>query len=95
MVTSILTALTFGYFTTAAMIYKPEGFKATSAKVVVVVHGCLQSAESMAFGAGFNLLAEQNNLLVIYPQVPGGATRSVLELVFAGYQRADSGELNM
>ncbi len=36
---------------------------------MVVVHGCLQSAESMSLGTGFNLIAEKENLIVLYPQV--------------------------
>lgn len=54
----------------ASLIYSPAGFKPQSARVVVVIHGCLQSAESMSLGTGFNQIADRENLLVIYPQVP-------------------------
>ena len=35
-----------------ALIYTPSNLKADKANLVVVVHGCLQSPESMALGTG-------------------------------------------
>jgi len=57
----------------ASFVYVPEKFSAKSARVLVVIHGCLQTPESMALGTGFNRKADQNNLVVIYPQVPSGS----------------------
>ncbi|RKF15317.1 esterase [Roseovarius spongiae] len=36
--------------------------------VVMMLHGCTQSAEDFAIGAGMNALAETHRLIVIYPQ---------------------------
>ena len=41
--------------------------------IVVVLHGCLQSAESMALGTDMNSAADRNGWLVLYPQVPTGS----------------------
>lgn len=41
--------------------------------IVVVIHGCLQSAESMALGTDINSAAERNGWVVLYPQVPAGS----------------------
>ncbi|MBK7890622.1 MAG: prolyl oligopeptidase family serine peptidase [Bdellovibrionales bacterium] len=41
--------------------------------IVVVLHGCLQSAESMALGTDMNSAADRNGWLVLYPQVPVGS----------------------
>lgn len=51
-------------------IYQPASFNSATAKVLVVLHGCLQDASAMSLGTGFNDLAEQENLLVIYAQGP-------------------------
>ena len=56
-------------FAEASSIYIPENYFPKTAKVVVVIHGCLQSAESMSLGTGFNKVADQKNLVIIYPQV--------------------------
>lgn len=54
----------------ASLTYKPAKFDPKSARLLVVIHGCLQSSESMAMGTGFNAIADSNNLAVFYPQVP-------------------------
>ena len=69
----IFSVLIFAFFMSslsAMMTYVPKNFRPQKARVVVVVHGCLQSAEAMAAGTGWNLVADQNNLLILYPQVP-------------------------
>lgn len=53
----------------ASLIYIPVNFKSKSANLVVVIHGCLQSPESMALGTGWNDVADKNNLVVLYPKV--------------------------
>lgn len=53
----------------AMLIFKPQKFDAKTAKLIVVIHGCLQSSESMAMGTGWDQIAEENNLIVFYPQV--------------------------
>lgn len=69
----ILSALILGLFINQAkaeLIYKPRDLKARTARLVVVVHGCLLSSEYMALGTGFNKIADKHNLVVLYPQVP-------------------------
>ncbi|MGE4131875.1 MAG: PHB depolymerase family esterase [Bdellovibrionales bacterium] len=78
---------------TAALVYKPTTFDPATAQVVVVIHGCLQSGESMAMGAGFNLIADKNNLLVIYPQVPDGHPLGCWSWYLPENQRSDGGQL--
>lgn len=56
----------------ASLLYIPENLNKETARVVVVIHGCLQSAEAMAAGTGWNGIADKNNLVIIYPQVPEG-----------------------
>lgn len=57
----------------SALVYVPENFNPATARVVVVIHGCYQTPESMALGTGWNQKADQNNLVMIYPQVPTGS----------------------
>lgn len=56
----------------AGMITIPQGFQPSSARMIVVLHGCMQSSELMAAGAGWNQMAEEKNLLILYPQVGRG-----------------------
>lgn len=60
-------------FSFAALIYIPQKLDISRAKVIVVIHGCLQSPESMALGTGWNQKADQHNLVILYPQVPSGS----------------------
>ncbi|MEZ0392552.1 MAG: PHB depolymerase family esterase [Pseudobdellovibrionaceae bacterium] len=80
----------------AALVYVPSRFRAQQAKLVVVIHGCLQSPEVMAFGAGWNQLAEQNQFLVLYPEVPQGThPLGCWGWYLPENQRKDSGQLKM
>lgn len=78
------------------LIYIPEKFDAKKAKILVVIHGCMQSAESMALGTGWNRIADNNNMVVIYPQVPAGSNPIGC---WSWYERknqtADSGQLEL
>lgn len=56
-------------FAQASLIFKSNNFDAKSAQLLVVIHGCLQSAESMAMGTSFNSLLKDQNILIFYPQV--------------------------
>lgn len=69
----ITSLLFFSYGAHAGLIYLPTSFKPDQAKIVVVLHGCLQSSESMSLGTGWNRMADQNNLVIVYPQVPSGS----------------------
>lgn len=80
--------------TLAVQYYKPDNLNASTANIVVVIHGCLQSAESMALGTGFNQLADHNGFLVVYPQIAEGSNLlGCWNWFFPENQRADSGQL--
>lgn len=57
----------------ASLVYVPEELDGEHARIVVVLHGCLQTPEAMSLGTGWNRIADQNNLVIIYPQVPSGS----------------------
>jgi poly(hydroxyalkanoate) depolymerase family esterase len=67
---NICIYLLFPLSTLADSLHIPENFDTKSAKVVVVIHGCLQSAEAIAAGSGWNTIADKHNLFIYYPQVP-------------------------
>lgn len=57
----------------STLAYVPEKLNKKSAQILVVIHGCLQTPESMALGTGWNQVADQNNLVILYPKVPAGS----------------------
>lgn len=69
----VSTIVFLSNFALASLIYIPPKVNLASAKMIVVIHGCLQSAESMALGTGWNQIAAANNLVILYPQVPEGS----------------------
>lgn len=78
----------------ASLVYIPSHFEPSTAKMIVVIHGCLQSAESMALGTGWNQIADRNNLAVLYPQVPEGThPLGCWGWYLPENQRRDSGQL--
>jgi len=78
----------------AAMTFVPPKLNPKRTALVVVIHGCLQSAEAMALGTGWNLIAERENLVVLYPQVPSGTNMiGCWNWYLPENQRADSGQL--
>lgn len=78
----------------ATLIYTPPNFQSKTARVVVVIHGCKQSAEIMALGTGFNRLAARANLAVIYPQIPAGSNAiECWNWYLPENQRRDGGQL--
>lgn len=78
----------------AGVLYLPTPFEPSQARMVVVIHGCLQSAESMAFGTDWNRWADKHNLVVFYPQVPSGShPLNCWSWYDPKNQRSDSGQL--
>ncbi len=52
--------------------YLPSTAASGVTGVVVMLHGCTQTAEDFAIGTGLNALAEQHGFVVIYPQQSRG-----------------------
>lgn len=50
-------------------VYTPESYQVgTAAPLVVMLHGCSQTAIDFATGTAMNVLAEQQSFIVVYPQ---------------------------
>ena len=80
----------------ATLIHVPQNLDRNKAKVIVVIHGCLQSPESMAIGSEWGLIAEKNNLVLVYPRVPEGSNPiSCWNWYRPENQRRDSGQLKL
>lgn len=78
----------------ATLIHVPQNLDRNKAKIVVVIHGCLQTPESMALGSEWGLIAEKNDLVLIYPRVPEGSNPiSCWNWYLAENQRRESGQL--
>lgn len=69
----IVNFICIGSAYSSSLVYVPEKFDPKTASVLVVVHGCLQTPETIATGTGWNQKADQNNWVIIYPQVPTGS----------------------
>jgi len=54
-------------------LYVPSRRPATLMPLIIMLHGCTQSAEDFAMGTGMNALAEEFGCLVAYPAQPSGA----------------------
>ena len=54
-------------------VYVPNLDQAHPAGMVMMLHGCTQSPVDFANGTGMNALAEQHNLIVVYPAQSRGA----------------------
>ncbi|QAY75097.1 PHB depolymerase family esterase [Sphingosinicella sp. BN140058] len=59
----------------AYKIYIPSR-PARSPALIVMLHGCTQSADDFAAGTGMNAVAEERGFLVVYPEQPSSANAS-------------------
>lgn len=90
----MLSVILISSLSWAQLVYVPERLDVSSAKVIVVIHGCLQSAEIMALGTGWNQKADQHNLVIVYPQVPSESHQlDCWSWYLPENQRAESGQL--
>lgn len=79
----------FPYF-----VFTPDTYTAeTPVPLLVMLHGCSQTALDFATGTGMNLLAEQHGFVVVYPQQVRAANQGLCWNWFLpAHQRRGSGE---
>ncbi len=59
-------------------VYKPENYHDGKAvPLLVMLHGCTQTAEDFAAGTRMNQLAEEHGFIVVYPQQTRNANRTL------------------
>jgi poly(hydroxyalkanoate) depolymerase family esterase len=74
-------------------LYVPARITEAPPPIVVMLHGCTQSADDFAAGTRMNRLADEHGLLVVYPEQPSGANASKCWNWFqAQDQMRDAGE---
>ena len=79
----------------AYKLYLPPGSEAGGAArpLLVVLHGCTQSADDVARGTRFNALAGAAGMLVLYPEQPAAANpQRCWNWYDAAHQGRDAGE---
>ena len=77
----------------AYKLYVPAGACEAPRPVVVMLHGCTQSADDFATGTQMNRLADEHGFLVVYPEQPSHANMSKCWSWFKPQdQQRDTGE---
>jgi poly(hydroxyalkanoate) depolymerase family esterase len=74
-------------------LFIPSRSQGQQLPLVVMLHGCTQSPDDFAAGTRMNLLAEEQNCFVVYPEQPSGANQAKCWNWFrTGDQRRGGGE---
>ena len=74
-------------------LYIPTGYAEQPVPLVVMLHGCTQSADVFANGSRMNAVAEEQQCLVLYPEQTHAANRSrCWNWFMRADQRRDQGE---
>ena len=74
-------------------VYVPSGAEGRALPLIVMLHGCTQTADDFAVGTGMNRLAEERGFIVAYPGQPSSANPSTCWNWFdLAHQERDQGE---
>lgn len=77
----------------AYRLYVPSGYKSGRMALVVMLHGCTQTADDFAAGTKMNAIAERETFIVVYPEQPAAANASRCWNWFEpAHQARDAGE---